>query len=97
MKRAIALCGAASFLMAFLGGALAVNLVAPSSATAQSDEAQKVKGGAGPRHPWNPPLTYGGDVRRDARISHPPPAPDEAAPFALRSAHTIAPSGGELR
>jgi hypothetical protein len=46
MRRAVLLCGTASFLMAFLGGILAFGLVAPSSATAQSSQAQEVRASA---------------------------------------------------
>ena len=46
MRRAVILCGTASFVMAFLGAALAFNLLAPSSATAQSGEAQEVRAAA---------------------------------------------------
>ena len=46
MRRAVILCGTASFVMAFLGGVLAFTLVAPSSATAQSSQAQEVRASA---------------------------------------------------
>src|SRR5256885_829180 len=43
MQRAVILCGTASFIMAFLGTILALSLLAPSSASAQSSEAQIVR------------------------------------------------------
>jgi hypothetical protein len=46
MKRAIILCGSASFVMAFLGGMLAFSLVVPSMATAQSSQLEEVRAAA---------------------------------------------------
>ena len=46
MKRTIALCGAAAFLLAFLGGMLAFSLVVPSWATAQSSQEQEGRASA---------------------------------------------------
>ena len=46
MVRAVILCGTASFIMAFLGAVLAFSLVVPSSASAQSGEAQEVRASA---------------------------------------------------
>ena len=46
MRRAVLLCGTASFIMAFLGGVLAFGLVAPSLATAQSSQPQEVRASA---------------------------------------------------
>jgi hypothetical protein len=46
MRRAILLCGATSFIMAFLGGLLAVSLVAAPHATAQSSQPQEVRASA---------------------------------------------------
>jgi hypothetical protein len=43
MWRAVILCGATSFIMAFLGGVLAFSLMSPSSATAQAGQAQEVR------------------------------------------------------
>ena len=43
MRRAVILCGTASFVMAFLGGVLAFSVVNPSSATAQSNQLQEVR------------------------------------------------------
>jgi hypothetical protein len=46
MRRAVLLCGTASFVMAFLGSVLAFALVAPSVATAQSGQLQEVRASA---------------------------------------------------
>ena len=46
MRRAVILCGAMSFIMAFLGTAVGFSLMAPSSATAQSSQAQEVRASA---------------------------------------------------
>ncbi len=43
MRRAVILCGTASFVMALLGGVLAFTLVSPSSATAQSTQPEEVR------------------------------------------------------
>jgi hypothetical protein len=43
MRRAVLLCGAASFIMAFLGGFLAVTLASPSPATAFSSQPPEVR------------------------------------------------------
>jgi hypothetical protein len=43
MRRAVILCGTVSFIMAFLGGVLAVNLVTPPSVTALSSQAPEVR------------------------------------------------------
>jgi hypothetical protein len=43
MRRAVILCGTASFIMAFLGGLLAVAVASPSPATAQPSQAQEVR------------------------------------------------------
>ena len=46
MHRTVILCGATSFIMAFLGGLLALSLGAPSAATAQSTQLQEVRASA---------------------------------------------------
>ena len=46
MRRTILLSGACSFLMAFLGGALAFTLMAAPPATAQSSQPQEVRASA---------------------------------------------------
>jgi hypothetical protein len=46
MRRVVILCGATSFIMAFLGGLLALSLGAPSAATAQSGPPQEVRASA---------------------------------------------------
>ena len=46
MRRAVILCGTASFVMAFLGGFLAVSLAFPAAATAQSSQLQEVRASA---------------------------------------------------
>jgi hypothetical protein len=46
MRRAVILCGATSFIMAFLGGVLAISLLAPAAATAQSSQLQEVRASA---------------------------------------------------
>jgi hypothetical protein len=46
MRRTILLGGVLPFVSAFLGGALALSLVAPSSATAQSSQLQEVRASA---------------------------------------------------
>jgi hypothetical protein len=43
MRRAVILCGITSFIMAFLGGVLAVSLMTPAAATAQSTPAPVVR------------------------------------------------------
>jgi hypothetical protein len=45
MRRVVILCGTASFIMAFLGGVLAISLLSPSSVTAQS-QPQEVRASA---------------------------------------------------
>ena len=64
--RAVILCGTASFVMAFLGSALAFSLLAPSSATAQPSQAQEVRGSAftlvGPDGTVLASLAPGGDT-----------------------------------
>lgn len=46
MRQAVILCGATSFLMAFLGGLFAFSLVTPSRATAQPSQAPEVRASA---------------------------------------------------
>src|SRR5581483_8391178 len=46
MRRAVILCGAVSFIMAFLGGALAISFMTPASASAQAGQAQEVRASA---------------------------------------------------
>jgi hypothetical protein len=46
MKRAIVLCGSASFVMAFLGGMLAFHLAGPPGAAAQSDQLEELRASA---------------------------------------------------
>jgi hypothetical protein len=43
MRRAVILCGTASFIMAFLGGFLAVTLANPSTVTALSTQAPELR------------------------------------------------------
>jgi hypothetical protein len=46
MRRAVILCGTASFIMALLGTVVGFSLVAPSAATAQPTQAQEVQASA---------------------------------------------------
>jgi hypothetical protein len=46
LRRAVVLCGAASFIMGFLGTLLAFRLVLPSSATAQANQSDEVRASA---------------------------------------------------
>jgi hypothetical protein len=46
MRRAVILCGTVSFVMAFLGGILALGLMTPALASAQSSQLQEVRASA---------------------------------------------------